>query len=105
MTDIASGPLNAEAMDWMSVVSEGFCPVCRVRLETHDDHACCPCGGCAYALADRRLTLSTCEERRRTCDHWAELPKLVAARNLGAPAQTVARGFVAWLWRRGGPSR
>jgi uncharacterized Zn finger protein (UPF0148 family) len=26
-------------------VAEGFCPLCRVPLITHDGRACCPCGG------------------------------------------------------------
>jgi hypothetical protein len=53
-------------------VSEGFCPLCHVRLVAHDDRACCPCGGCSYRVSTDRLEmLSACDQHPACeCEHW-----------------------------------
>jgi hypothetical protein len=52
-------------------VSEGFCPLCRVALVTHDGRACCPCGGCSYRLDGNRLEMGVCDSHPpRRCEHW-----------------------------------
>jgi hypothetical protein len=63
--------LDREARAATADVSEGFCPLCRVRLIPHDGRACCPCGGCSYQLEGERLEMTTCELHPAvTCEHW-----------------------------------
>jgi hypothetical protein len=65
---MAGGPeLSAAIAD----VAEGFCPLCRVPLITHDGRACCPCGGCSYRLEGERFEMTTCELHPGVrCEHW-----------------------------------
>ena len=58
----------------LAEVAEGFCPLCWVALTTHDDRACCPCGGCSYRLNSDRLEMGVCDAHPpRTCEHWVTI--------------------------------
>ena len=51
--------------------SEGFCPVCVVRLTKHDDRACCPCGGCSFRVQGHSLVMGSCKVHPiKRCSHW-----------------------------------
>jgi hypothetical protein len=67
---VTSGSLPTVAST-IADVSEGFCPLCRVRLIAHDGQACCPCGGCSYKLEGNTLELTTCQLHPPVrCQHW-----------------------------------
>jgi hypothetical protein len=63
--------LDREARIASADVSEGFCPLCHVRLIPHDGRACCPCGGCSYRLNGETFEMTTSELHPSVlCEHW-----------------------------------
>jgi hypothetical protein len=60
-----------EVLRAISIVAEGFCPLCTEELIRHGDNACCPCGGCSFRLDGANLWMGVCSEHPpRTCAHW-----------------------------------
>jgi hypothetical protein len=63
--------LAREAESAITIVVEGYCPLCRVPLIPHGDKACCPCGGCSFRATGRSLWMSSCDEHPvKRCEHW-----------------------------------
>jgi hypothetical protein len=55
----------------MTMVVEGYCPLCRIPLIPHAKRSCCPCGGCSFRVDGPTLLMSSCDEHpRRDCEHW-----------------------------------
>src|SRR5712692_5948594 len=54
----------------MRFVSEGYCPLCKVRLAIHDGRACCPCCGDSYLTDSNNLEIRRCSLHGRDCEHW-----------------------------------
>ncbi len=62
---------RGEANEAFSVVVEGYCPLCQVRLIAHGTRACCPCGGCSYSVRGHTLSMHTCADHpSKMCEHW-----------------------------------
>jgi hypothetical protein len=41
---------------------------------SHDDRACCPCGGCSDKLDGEQFEMTTCELHPAVrCEHWLEV--------------------------------
>ena len=69
--------VNDDAVRAISVVVEGYCPLCTVELIRHEDRACCPCGGCCYRVDGPSLWMGSCLEHPRVhCEHWEAIWRL-----------------------------
>jgi len=63
--------ISSEADSAIVDVVEGFCPLCTVELIRHGEMACCPCGGCSFAVSDHSLRIAVCDQHpSKPCEHW-----------------------------------